>query len=336
MRRFLAILLPLLILFSLTCCQTTTDPFSEYWTSGNNSKKPSASSAEPSSESEESVSPSRDDSVIEISWPDDSSVEEPSPEPSAEPSEQASSEDGPSAQESSKQETSKTETSKNTSRSETSRNTSRSETSRTTSGTTSSTTSSATSGTTSSTTSGTTSGSTSSAASQTNSGTSSADPGSDDISGDNSENGGEESGDRPLFTKYVYLKNIAMVWFPENWSYTQGGEYVLDASNSSKSQFITATYASLGGTGLTESILREAAYEELNEQYPVSKGYTVSKTSVTLNDGKHPAITIIKSNGSEPVRQQIYLLKNGNVLTITFFANRSSDIQTLWSFVEIG
>lgn len=341
MRRFLAILLPLVILFSLTCCQTTTDPFSEYWTSGNSSRRQTSSSAEPGSEIEESPAPSRDDSVIEISWPDDSSAEEPSSEdekPSAEPSEQASSQQESSKQETSKN-TSKAETSKNTSRSETSKNTSKTETSRTTSGTTSQTASGTTSGTTSSTTSGTASGTESKTASGTESGTSSAagtDSGSDTTSDDTSENSGEESTDRPLFTQYVYLKGIAMVWFPENWSYTQGGEYVLDAANSSKSQFITATYAALGGTGLTENILREAAYEELTEQYPVSKGYTVSKTNVTLNDGKHPAVTIIKSNGSEPVRQQIYLLKNGNMLTITFFANRSSDIQTLWSFVEIG
>ncbi len=337
MRRLLAILLPLLILFSLTCCHTATDPFSEYWTSGTISRKPVSSSAESGSEAEESPDPSQDDSVIEVSWPDDSSAEEPSTEdekPSAEPSEQASSQAESSKQESSKQETSKntsrTETSKNTSKAETSKNTSKTETSKNTSGT--------TSGTTSQTTSETTSGTESKAASGTESVTASStgtDSGSDEISDVTSEDSGEESGERPTFTQYVYLKGIAMVWLPENWSYTQGGGYVLDASNSSRSQFITATYASLGGSRLDESILREAAYEELAEQYSVSKGYSVSKTNVTLNDGKHPAVTIIRTNGSEPVRQQIYLLKGGNVLTITFFANRSSDIQTLWSFVEI-
>lgn len=307
MRRLLAVVLPLLILFSLTCCNGQSDPFSDYWTSGTASRKPAPQPSGPVSETEESGE-SRGD-IIEISFPDDPSDPEPSGPDSTEPSEDSS------AQESSQKQPEPQESSKTVSRTETS-----SHTSRTVSGSESKTPSEPVS-TTESVPSGT--------SSQTGS-----EPVSDTTSEDSSDPVEESNNERPVFTQYVALKNVALVWLPANWSYTQNSEFLLDASNSARSQFITATYATFNGTGLNESIIREAAYEELKEQYPVSKGYTVSKTNVTFNDGKHPAITIVKK--SEPVRQQVYLLKGSGLLTITFFANSSSDIPALWPFVELA
>lgn len=332
MRRFTAVALVLLLLITLTCCnRQPDDPFADLWKSDDpasrhgNSSPGSASSAaadDPSAEPSEvsdsiSIPDSSDDASGDTSPSELSALESPEP---------GSSEGETSPQESSGQESSKPQTSTPAvSRPDTSKQeTSKQETSKQTTSKQES--------------SQPPVSKTESPAPASESPSDSSGVTSGDISGDTSGDTSDEPDPTSQFIvdTFINVDDRITVLLPEGWI-TRGEGYHLEAYNSGRTQFLTVSASSMG-IPLSEDEIYEAMVLECKADYPVSDGYSVAESSVTLNNGiRQPCVTIIKTDGSELYQQRIYLVTGTTMVTITVMVqqNHSADAKKVWKYVEV-
>ena len=151
----------------------------------------------------------------------------------------------------------------------------------------------------------------------------------------------ESSGDEPdvsapPFAQYVDVPGNLRVGLPAGWTHTSSADCPLNASDPGQSLHLTVDTAPIDEPkGLTDALITESMLSALKSDFPASSGYSVSSATVRTRSGEHPAVTIIRSDGTEPYRQQAYFLRGSAVITVTVFTHRSADAAMLWKFIEL-
>lgn len=156
----------------------------------------------------------------------------------------------------------------------------------------------------------------------------------EDTSKETSAEASEPDEPIPHFDVSVDISDDMEIYLPGNWTYTQSGSYAIDASSNDKLMSITVVTSELeNAKGLTEELFVDKMVDELPGQLASRGKFKVSKTSATISDKKHPAISVINLAEGGTIQQQCFLIKNSVLYTVTVTGATTAKAKSLWNYI---